>query len=146
MTIFNHCLNSSLEKIEAENPLYWILSGLGRGGGLAVFSVFSIKSLHIMLVLPHAAQIKHIFLCRKIIGVAPPRGLWSRTHYWGIETEEKSPGPGGNWTHDLKSFAPQVYAPPLCYNHCPGSLHSLNRIERSRVQFLVSPDPGFWKL
>ena len=34
--------------------------------------------------------------------------------------EEKSPAPGGNQTHNLKSFAPLSCALALCNNHCPG--------------------------
>ena len=60
---------------------------------------------------------KHLFLWRKINNVAPARGTWLRTHYWGIK-RRKSPAPGGNGTHELKSLASQVCALPLCNNRC----------------------------
>ena len=36
------------------------------------------------------------------------------------EEEEKSPAPSGIRAHDLKSYAPQACALPLCYNSGPG--------------------------
>ena len=41
-----------------------------------------------------------------------------RMHYLK-DREEKCPAPVEIWTHDLKSFAPQACAQPLCYNRCP---------------------------
>ena len=46
---------------------------------------------------------KHHFLLRKISSAAPPWGTWLRTHYWGIEREEKSPAPGGSWVQKICS-------------------------------------------
>ena len=56
---------------------------------------FFAKSVHIMLVLPPAAQLNVHFWPRIISSAAPPRGTWFRTHYWGIEREEKSLHPAG---------------------------------------------------
>ena len=62
---------------------------------------------------------KLLFLWKKLTSVAPPRGIWLKIHYWGIGRKEKSPAPGGNQTHNLKSFGLEACALPLCYNHCP---------------------------
>ena len=54
-------------------------------------------------------------------------GTWLRTlHGWRKvgrdREEEKSPAPGGIRTYNLKSFAPQACALPLCYNCNPVQL------------------------
>ena len=61
---------------------------------------------------------QRIILWKKICSVAPHWETWLRMHYWGIEREEKIPAPGGNRTHDLKNFARQECALPLCCD-CP---------------------------
>ena len=45
------------------------------------FLFFLVKSFHILLVLPQAAQLRIHFLLRKIGNVAPPRGTRLRTPY-----------------------------------------------------------------
>ena len=44
-----------------------------------------VKSVHIMLVSPQAAQLSIHFLLKKISSAAPPCGTWIRTYYWVIE-------------------------------------------------------------
>ena len=57
-----------------------------------------------------------VFFYRKIITFV--RDLnYGCTIDW--KENKKSPTPGGIWTHNLKSFALQTCALPLCYNHCP---------------------------
>ena len=79
---------------------------------------FFAKSVHIMLVLPPAAQL-NVHFWPRISSAAPPWGTWFRTHYWGIDRDEKIPAPGGNWTLDLMSFALRTCALPLCSNRFP---------------------------
>ena len=83
---------------------------------------------------------KHLFLCKKNRFVAPPWGIWLRTHFWGIEREEENPAPCGNQTLDLKSFALQACALPLYYNCCPmlAQLLPPNQPPENLVQSLLS--------
>ena len=75
------------------------------GGGMAKSeNVASTKFFGQMVVSSQATQLSIHFLFRKISSVAPLWGTWLRTHYWGIEIEEKSTVPSGNRTHELKSF------------------------------------------
>ena len=68
--------------------------------------------------LPQAAWQSIIFY-RKTSSVVPPWGTSSKDALLiGLRREEKSPAPGGIQTHNLKSFALQACALPLCYNHC----------------------------
>ena len=70
-----------------------------------------VKSFHLY----QAARLS-IFKKRKIYRVAPPWGTWIKDTPL-IGKRWKSAVPGGIWTHDLKSYAPQACALPLCSNH-----------------------------
>ena len=51
-----------------------------------------------------SCKAKCLVLWKKISSAAPLRGIWLRTHNWGIEREENSLEPVGNQTHDFKIF------------------------------------------
>ena len=47
---------------------------------------------------------------------------------------KKSPAPTGIWTHDLKSFALQACALPLCYSWCPNKAWMVTKGEPCRCR------------
>ena len=67
---------------------------------------FFAKFVHIRFATSWTA--KQHFWKKEITSLAPPWGAWWRTHYWGIEREEKSLAPGWNRSHDLESFVLQA--------------------------------------
>ena len=86
------------------------------------FEAFFVQSVHIKLALPQTEQLSmHLFLNRKISGVAPPWRACLRTLYsvycWCREEKRKKP-----ITRQELNPRPLVYeacALPLSYNRCP---------------------------
>ena len=76
------------------------------------FFQFFAQSLRIKLASCQSAWLR-ILLWENQLGCTYTRDLI------GYRRGEKSPAPDGNWTHNLKSFAPQPCAQPLCHNRCP---------------------------
>ena len=121
----------------------FLLHNVGTLGSIYSFcSVLCLICVYYVCFGPSCTA-KHLFLWKTVSSVATPWGAWLRTHIW---EEEKKPAPGGNWTHDPKSFALQACALPLCYKCCPWDTELYNCWERVRwIQNTSSKEVFFSK-